>query len=442
MKIEIEITGSGSELQGVGRAADGRVAFVPGALPGERVRAEIVRDAGRFLEARLEAVLEPSPERAEPVCPAFGACGGCAARHMNYAYSLELKRQKVEAALRRIGGAEVPVLPTIGADAQERCRNKAEYACELQDGVPVAGLRMNRSRRVIEVEDCLLQSELSVRILRGVRSRMAQIPGAKQFRFLVTRTNRAGQATLTIAAEAPVTTAARQIGEALQKESPELISVVFCRLNRRPAHALDGECTLLLGERVIRDELLGLTFELSPQSFFQVNPQQAEKLYLKAFEAIDLSPSMRILDVYCGAGTITLNAAARCAFATGVEIVAPAIENAKRNAKLNGLSEKSRFICGDAAKVIPRMIADGQRFDAAILDPPRKGADASVLHALADAGIEKIAYVSCDPATLARDVKLLSARGYRAEWAQPVDMFPWTEHVETVVLLSRIGLRE
>jgi len=188
----------------------------------------------------------------------------------------------------------------------------------------------------------------------------------------------------------------------------------------------------------MEDELLGLRFKLSPQSFFQINPEQTEKLYQRALEAAGLgNPDMRVLDAYCGAGTITLAAARKAAYAVGVEIVAPAIENAKKNAVMNGLQKKTRFICADAAREIPRLIAAGERFDAAILDPPRKGADAALLNAIADVRIPRVAYVSCNPATLARDVKLLCARGYRLEWAQPVDMFPWTEHIECVTCLSR-----
>jgi len=187
----------------------------------------------------------------------------------------------------------------------------------------------------------------------------------------------------------------------------------------------------------MQDTLLGLRFELSPQSFFQVNPEQTEILYTKALEAAMPNGSLdhRILDVYCGAGTITLAAAERASFAVGVELVPPAIENARRNAKMNGLEKKTRFICGDAAREIPRLIASGERFGAAIIDPPRKGADERVLGAMAHAGLPRIAYVSCNPSTLARDVKFLAAQGYRLEWAQPVDMFPWTEHVETAASL-------
>lgn len=437
----IQITGAGSELQGVGRLPDGRAVFVPGALPGEAVEIEVTRDGGRFCEARLLRVLEASTDRREPDCPHYGRCGGCSARHMDYAYSLRLKRQRVVDALERIGGVAQPeVLPTIASDATGRCRNKAEYAVAVRDGQVRIGSLEGGSRRIVPLEDCLLQREESVRVLRWMQVNLAKHPCAGRVRYLVTRVNRAGETTAVLCADAPVQGEARAIAEALMRDVPEVVSVYFCKLNRRPSHALDGMCSPLMGRRTVEDELLGLRFELSPQSFFQVNPPQAEKLYLKALKAAGLTEGApkRVLDAYCGAGTITLAAARLAEHALGVEIVPPAIENAKQNARRNGLEGRARFICGDAAREIPKRMAAGERFDAAILDPPRKGADAALLNAIADAGIPRVAYVSCNPSTLARDVKLLTERGYRLDWAQPVDMFPWASDVETVCQLSGV----
>ncbi len=436
----IVITGAGSEMQGVGRLPDGRAVFVPGALPGEEVEIEITRDGGRYCEARLTRVVRPSPERALPDCALYGRCGGCSARHMRYECSLKLKHQRVVDALERIGGVREPqVLATIGSDETERCRNKAEYAVSLRDGALAIGSFEGRSRRVLPLQDCLLQRRESVRVLRWMQEHLMESTCAGHIRFLVTRVNRAGELALVLSGDAPVQGELRPLAERLMREVPEVVSVHFCKLRFRPAHALDGACGLVLGRQTLEDELLGLRFELSPQSFFQVNPPQAEKLYLKALEAAGLTEGApkRVLDAYCGAGTITLAAARLAESALGVEIVPPAIENARQNARRNGLDGRARFVCADAAREIPRRIAAGERFDAAILDPPRKGADAALLDAMADAGIPRIAYVSCNPSTLARDVKLLCGRGYRLVWAQPVDMFPWTEHVETIVLLQR-----
>lgn len=438
---EIIITGTGSELQGVGHLADGRAVFVPGALLGEHVRIEVTRSAQRFCEARLVEVLEASQARREPGCPAYGRCGGCLARHMRYEETLRCKRQRVEDALTRIGGLEAPeVRETIGCDDPERTRNKAEFPIGRdENGRPVIGAYAAGSRRIVPLTDCMLQSEPAGRALAWFSENLSGMLCAAHLTCLVTRVNRKGRMMLTLCADAPIQSEIQALIPRLITALPELESVYFLKQKRRPAHALDGACTHIWGTRTLEDELLGLSFALSPQSFFQVNSRQTEILYRCALEAAGLTEgcSARVLDAYCGVGTITLAAARLCAHAVGVEIVAPAIADAKENARRNGLADRTRFVCADAAEEIPKMIAWGERFDAAILDPPRKGAEEKLLKSLIQAAPERIAYVSCNPATLARDVKILSQGGYRLEWAQPVDMFPWSGHVETVILLVR-----
>ena len=516
---EICITGSGSELQGVGRLPDGRAVFVPGALPGERVRAAIVRSAKRYCEARLVEVLEPSPDRRAPDCPHYGVCGGCQARHMTYTASLAQKRRRVRDALTRIGGIDAPeVRPTIGCGAPDRTRNKAEFPVGRDAaGRLVVGAHAAGSRAVVPLDDCPLQKPAAVRALRWLAGRLDGLACAAHLTNLVTRVNRAGALMAVLCADAPVEPAVRALVPEMRRALPELVSVYFLLQNRRPAHALDGRCVHLWGARTLDDELCGLTFALSPQSFFQVNAEQAERLYEIALDAAGLpqregtripdpepaapprdaaqcagaadpaacasaaadsshsgapgsgahflssesarprvsagqpsaaQPSctmpepggariLRVLDAYCGVGTIALAAARRAHDVLGVEIVAPAIADACHNARRNGLSDRARFVCADAAEEIPRRVAQGERFDAVILDPPRKGADEKLLRALLCAAPPRIVYVSCDPATLARDVRILSDGGYRFNWAQPVDMFPWTGHVETIALLQR-----
>ena len=438
MNLEIDITGVGSELQGVGRLPDGRAAFVPGAIPGERVSINIERDKGRFCEASLCAVLAPSSDRADPVCPHFGSCGGCQGRHMRYARTLALKRQIVIDALTRIGGIDAPnVLETLGCADPDRTRNKAEYLIGFSGGQSVIGACARGSRDIVPLSDCLLQRPESADALRWFSGHLGDIPAARQLKALVTRVNRAGEMMLVLCGDAPILPEVRRLSPALAQALPALKSVWYCHQNHRPAHALDGRCARAWGADTLTETLLGLRFEISPQSFFQVNAAQAEALYRLALDAAGLRDGCgkRVLDAYCGAGTITLAAARLAAHATGIEIVPPAIENANRNAAANGLSDRARFICGDAAREIPRLLAAGERFDAAILDPPRKGADEALLDALVRAKLPVIAYVSCNPATLARDVRRLAAAGYCLEWAQPVDMFPWTGHVETVCSL-------
>ena len=436
----VTITGVGSRLQGVGRLADGRAVFVPGAIPGEVVEINITQEKGGFCEASLSAVLEPSPDRIETACPHAGECGGCQGRHMAYGRTLELKQQIVYDALTRLGGVDSPnVRQTLGCDAPERYRNKAEYPIAWQDGRPVIGMHAASSKRVVPIDDCLLQAPASAGALRWFGENLNSMPCARQLKYLVTRVNRAGELMLVVCADTPVQSGIEGLIPAMKRCLPTLRSLWFCQLNRRPTHALDGRCTRLWGAEALKEDLLGLEFEVSPQSFFQVNPVQAEHLYACALQASGIAPNcdLNVLDAYCGAGTITLAAARQAKSALGIEIVAPAIADAQRNARRNGLAGKARFICGDAAREIPRLLARGERFDAAILDPPRKGCDAALLKALIAAEIPVLSYVSCNPATLARDVKLLSAGGYRLEWARPVDMFAWTGHVETVVLMSR-----
>ena len=438
----ITITGVGSELQGVGRLADGRAAFVPGAIPGEVVDIEIIREKGRFCEASLCAVREPSPDRVAPACPHAGVCGGCQGRHMRYARTLNLKRQIVQDALRRIGGIEAPdVRPTLGCDAPDRYRNKAEYPIAVQQGRAVIGMRAAAGRDIVPLSDCLLEREESARALRWFGEHLDDIGCAGHLRYLVTRVNRAGELMLILSADAPILSEIERLSPALRADLPALKSLYLCHLNRRPAHALDGRCTRVFGAQALTETLLGLEFGVSPQSFFQVNPAQAEVLYAQALEAAGIRPGcgLSVLDAYCGAGTITLAAARYAARATGIEIVPPAVADAQRNAARNGLSDRARFICADAAKEIPRLLSRGERFDAAILDPPRKGCDAGLLDALVRARIPVLACVSCNPATLARDLKVLVAGGYRLAYAQPVDMFAWTCHVETVCLLTYKG---
>ena len=432
---KIEITGIGSELQGVGRLSDGRAVFVRGALPGETVNIEIIQDKGRFCEASLVEVVKASPDRVTPDCPHAGICGGCQARHATYEATLRMKRQKVCDALTRIGGVIDPlVFDTVGCAQPDRTRNKAEYPIGIQNGRVVIGAYAHGSRRIIPLDDCLLQSEQSVSFMRALAERLNRWPMSRHLKYLVTRTNRAGDMMVVLCGDAPIVQEISKLSSAL----PRVHSIWYCQLNHRFTHALDGRCTLISGSPTISETLFDLNFEISPQSFFQVNTHQTEVLYAKALEAAGICSgcNLNVLDAYCGAGTISLSAARYAKSVLGIEIVAPAIENARRNADNNHIGN-ARFICGDAAREIPRLLSKGDHYDALILDPPRKGADPSLLSAVINARIPIVSYVSCNPATLARDVKMLCNGSYALRWVQPVDMFPWTSHVETVVSMSR-----
>lgn len=424
---QIQITGVSSQMQGVGRGESGKVVFVEGALPGEIVRVTPVEAKGKnFDMARLAEVVQPASGRVTPDCPYYGVCGGCQLRHADYETALEMKRTRVQDALSRIGGAEQPrVLPALGCERTRRYRNKAEYAIvNGETGMFAAG-----GKRLVPVEDCLLQKKESIALLRALAPQIRRA-GVKSG-YLVTRVNEAGESMVILSTAG---TAPRWLGEAAREAGA--VSVYHCALKPRPTHALDGVCRRVWGAESLTETLCGLKFRISPQTFFQVNTPQAQRLYEIAIEAAGVGENAALLDAYCGCGTIALSAANRAGRVLGVEIVPPAIADAKINAKVNGLSQKAEFVCADAGEEIPARVARGEKFQCVIVDPPRKGCDPRLIDALAAARLERVAYVSCDPGTLARDVARLAQKDYRLQWAQPVDMFPGTAHVETVCLLA------
>ena len=430
--MELTITGVGSELQGVGRAADGRAVFVPGALPAERVEVSVIREKERFCEAKLIQVLDKSVHRERARCPYAGTCGGCNAMHMTYGYTLELKQQKVIDALRRLGGIPCPqVYLAIGMVDPYRTRNKAEY--------PIAqgkiGCSMANSHAIVEVEDCLIQSEQSVEALRVARTWLRKNP-FKFSGYLVTRTTTSGQLMCILSSDRNVDSTA--LGQALFENVQGMVSFFACKLRSGFQHALDGQCHLVTGQDTVRESVSGLLFDISPQSFFQVNIRGVEALYGAALSAAALTGQESVLDAYCGTGSIALLMARAAKKVVGVEIVAPAIQDAKRNAEENELQSVSTFYCADAAKWLPNAVRNGFKPNVVCMDPPRKGVDAQFIEAVRRAQPKRVVYVSCDPATMARDIKrLCEGDRYRFEHAQPVDMFAWTGHVETVALMSR-----
>ncbi len=423
---DILIQGVGSELQGVGREASGRTLFVAGALPGERVDVRINKEGARFLAGEVAGLLDASPERIEPPCPHYDRCGGCVAQHMTYALSLRLKAQKVRDALARIGGLrDVEVLETLPSPDEWRYRNKAEYAC--RGGA--LGMTERGGHGVVDVRDCLLQSEASVAFLDAIRG--MKIDGLAG---VVTRTNHLGRVMGVLCYRHGVRADQRLAPTGV----PGLVSLYGCRLGPKPNHALDGPCRWLWGEERLPERLCSLDFQLSPHSFFQVNRAQAEVLVAELMRALALTGSETVADLYCGIGTLTLPLARDAKQVVGVEIVAPAVEDAKRAAAVNGVGNVE-FVKGDAAVELQRLLKSGLKPDAVVVDPPRKGLAPKLIDSILTCAPEKIGYVSCDCATLARDAKPFVESGkYQLVKAQPVDMFPWTEHVETVAVLTKI----
>ncbi len=440
-EITVEIERFGGEM-GIAHL-DGMTLFVQGALPGERVsaRAQKVEKTHAFLKTLR--VLSPSPDRVEPPCPYYEKCGGCVCQHMTYALSLEMKRERVRDALSRIGGLDVDVRPVIGMDDPWRYRNKTTLPVGGAKGAPQIGFFAPRSHRIIDIGGCLIARPESDRIAAVLRKWMVkfQIEPYQEasrtglIRHVMTRVSRAGRAMAVVVAAAPVLPHERELTAMLRASVPGLCSL-YLNVNRRGDNVILGaENRLLYGDERLEDTLCGLRFALSPQSFFQINPVQTERLYQTALDFAGLTGSELAADLYCGAGTISLLLAKRARQVIGIEVVPQAIRDAEENARVNGVSN-AEFHAAAAEDLLPRLVAQGLRPDVIVLDPPRKGCDEAVLRAIAAAGPARIVYVSCDPATLARDARILCAAGFAPEKCQPVDMFCQTGHVETVCLLT------
>lgn len=468
-KATVEITGYTSEGLGVCRI-DGCAVFVPNAIRGEVCEVAVSYVSRNSAQAKLTKLIEPSAHRmSRRLCPERKRCGGCALHHMDYAEELCFKAQKVTDALNRIGGRSLPTVPILGGDGSVRCfpaltagpldktqelcvplaclsyRNKAQYPVQEQNGKVAAGFYRQRTHEVIPIERCaILPPEFDAAkeaVLRWANENRVpaydEATGKGLLRHIYLRRGaRTGQVMVCIVAAGDRLPQTDRLLAGLRQPVPVLQSVVLA-VNQKPGNAILGdEFHTLFGTDAIEDELCGFRFRLSPRSFYQVNSAQAERLYELAVSLADLKRNETVLDLYCGTGTITLALSRAAGKAVGVEIVPQAIEDAKENARRNGV-ENTEFFCADASEAARRFAAKGTRPDCIVVDPPRKGLAPDVIDAIAEMSPARLVYVSCDPATLARDVSLLTARGYDLKSAEAIDMFPRTFHVETVVQLVR-----
>ena len=433
--IEAEITGFTSDGGGVCRA-EGRAVFVPRAIPGERWRVRIVKVNRTAVWGRGEELLVPSPHRVEPACPVFGKCGGCACMHLDYETELAFKLGRVNDALRRIGGLELRAEEILGADCSEGYRNKAIY--NFAPG-PVCGFYRARSHEIVPTARCLLQPESFDRAAQALLGWMRdksvpaydEATGAGLIRHLFLRSGADGLMACVVAAGDIPGSAVN----ALRASCPELTGVCLCRNDRPGNVVLTDDIRTLWGRGTVERTIFDARFELSPLTFFQVNAAQTEKLYRLAGEYAEPAGKV-VLDLYCGAGAIGQSIARDARRLIGNDVVPSAVESARRSAERSGLVG-AEYICGDAAAVARRLAEEGLRPDVVIADPPRKGMEPEALRSIASMGPDRIVYVSCDPGTLARDLKRLAELGYRAEKCAAVDMFPRTQHIETVVQLSQ-----
>ena len=436
------IDGYASDGAGVARL-EGQVVFVQGGIRGEECLVRLTHVGRSALWGTVKEVLTPSPARTAPDCPWFPRCGGCQLRHMSYAEELAFKRGKVADALRRLGGTDIEVPPVLGAAAPERYRNKVQFPAARG---PKIGFYRARSHEVIDVADCLLQPETASRLRRAVKDWMTQyaIPAYDEkarsglVRHLYVRVNRAGESLCCLLVNGRGVPREAELVRALRAAEPGLAGVVL-GVNEKHSNVILGDSyRTLWRDGFLTDTLCGLTFRLSVPSFYQVNPAQTEVLYGKAVELAGLTGRETVLDLYCGIGTISLAMARRAAMVWGAEVVPEAVDDAVANAARNGIGN-ARFLCADAGEAARRLEARGVRPQVICVDPPRKGLAEDVVNTVAGMGPERVVYVSCDPATLARDVKRFAAKGYVLRAAQPVDMFPRTMHVETAALLVGEG---
>ncbi|MBM7568074.1 23S rRNA (uracil1939-C5)-methyltransferase [Paenibacillus sacheonensis] len=477
--VTVEIIGLTHEGEGVGRA-DGFTLFIQGALPGETVHARVMKVKKTYGYAKLLEIVEPSADRVEAPCAIYKQCGGCQLQHMDYAAQLKWKRQHVIDSLERIGklrvaGTEggtadneddarhaVVVHPTIGMGEPWRYRNKASVPMGMAisglisgaEGLPqpdlngehlIGGFYARGSHRIIDMDECLIQHNSNDDIVAKVKAIGRELgivayneeTGRGLLRHVMARVGFVtGEAMIVLITNGSRIPNVEQWISRIREEIPSVTSIVQ-NINKRDTNVIFGDEThVLWGSEVIYDELDGIRFAISARSFYQVNPVQTVALYRKAVEYAALTGNEQVIDAYCGIGTISLFLARQAGHVHGVEIVPEAIEDAKRNAALNGIANAS-FEAGPAEVVIPRWRQEGIVPDVIVVDPPRKGCDEALLDTILAMKPKRVVYVSCNPATLARDLHVLEDGGYRTVEVQPVDMFPHTVHVESVVLLLR-----
>lgn len=441
--FEMTCDAFGQDAQGVCRH-EGMAVFVPGLLPGERALVRIVKPEKRYAFGRVEKLLEKSPSRAEPFCPIYKRCGGCVCQHMTYEASLAFKRQQVQDLLRRVGGLSIEVPPVWGMAHPFGYRNKGAYPVAQTDGAPACGFFAPRSHDLVPLPEngCAIQGEDSAKATQAVLNWMREnnVPaydeqtGRGLVRHIMTRSTTFGELmVVVVVTRADIPKASRLI-ELLRAAVPGLCSVCLSINSRRTNVILGTDIRVLWGKAAMEDTLCGLRFSVSPLSFFQVNPQQTERLYGLALEYAGLTGAETVVDAYCGTGTISLLLAQKAKKVIGIEIVPEAIQNANENAAHNGIAN-AEFHVGATEELLPKLVENGLRPDVIVLDPPRKGCDPAVLQAIIAAAPKRVVYVSCGAPTLARDAKLLAEGGYAAERVQCVDMFCWTGAVETVMSL-------
>lgn len=444
--VQLNIERLTSDGEGVARY-QGFTVFVPGALPGDQVKAQVISVKPKYGRALPSRIISSSNQRVAPLCPVYDACGACQLQHLAYDAQLKHKRQWVIDALERIGKlTDIDVHTTLPMQEPWRYRNKAQFPVGLTDGRIVAGCYRQRSHEVVDIDDCSIQHPLSARVLQEVKelapayglSIYDEESGRGLLRHVLVKvgffTNEVLAVLVTTAEPFPNS---QQFAGDLMQRIPELVGVVQ-NINDRRTNVILGDKTITLaGRDHLIDKLGGLQFRISARSFYQVNPLQTEVLYQKALDYAGLTGYETVIDAYCGIGTISLFLARQAKRVIGIEIVDAAILDARRNATLNGI-DNAEFMVGQAEMIMPRLYEEGLRPDVIVVDPPRAGCAEPLLEAIVNMQPQRVVYVSCNPTTLARDLAYLSQNGFVVQEVQPVDMFPHTGHVETCCLLTKV----
>ncbi|RKL67252.1 23S rRNA (uracil(1939)-C(5))-methyltransferase RlmD [Salipaludibacillus neizhouensis] len=442
----IDVTFEDLTHDGAGVAKiNGYPLFVKGGLPGEKGQVKVVQAKKNYGFGRLMGLTKESPDRVAPPCPIFHRCGGCQLQHLSYEGQLAQKQKQVEETLARIGGiTDVPVHPVIGMDEPWRYRNKSQVPIGEQKGHVVAGFFAERSHEIVDMESCIIQHEENDHVVRLVKE-LARKYGVRGYddkthkgtlRHVVVRQGKhTKEMMVVLVTKGKELANKKNIIQELRERIPNVKSIVQ-NINPKRTNVIFGEKTeVLWGEEVIYDYIGDIKFAISARSFYQVNPDQTKVLYEKALEYAQLTGKETVIDAYCGIGTISLFLAKEAKHVYGVEVVPEAVSDAQRNARLNHV-ENATFVIGEAEGVMPWWQAQGIRADVIVVDPPRKGCDENLLKTMVLMKPERIVYVSCNPASLARDLKYLTENGFEVKEVQPVDMFPQTGHIENVVALE------
>ncbi|MCH5298645.1 MAG: 23S rRNA (uracil(1939)-C(5))-methyltransferase RlmD [Ruminococcus sp.] len=444
--IELKITSMTAQGSGVGKTADGIVIFVPLSAVGDELEVQILKTKKTYAYGKINRIVKPSESRVEQYCPNFSKCGGCVYRHIDYNSELEIKYNRVKDAMERIGGFDgLKINPVVGNEGVDRYRNKAQIPAQNTENGVQLGFYANHSHRIIPCEDCLLQPEVfktAMDITREFMNSTKQLAydertGRGKLRHLYIRyAEMTDELMVCYVVNGNGLKQEDVLVKALRDRLPNLKSVAFNSNRENTNVILGAKNRTAFGSDYITDILCGKRFKISPLSFYQVNRAQAERLYGIAADYADLKGDEVLLDLYCGTGTIGLTMADKCKELIGVEIVEDAVDDAYENAGINGV-DNARFICGDAAYAADKLEAEGVRPDVVVIDPPRKGCDSELVHTISRMSPDRVVYVSCDPETLARDLKLFSEENYVIKELTPVDLFSRTAHVETVALLQR-----